>query len=477
MTSPHRVAIVGLGPKGLFALERLLDHAQAGAPMQVDVYEPHPAPGAGPNYDPGQPEYLRMNYTAAQIDMWWPGGGVVPADERWSFVRWSECDPGSYPPRAHVGRYLGSGLALLLRRAPGNVVVSIRPRSVSEVTRSGSGSGWSVCGNEYDAVLIATGHAAGSVFPVDTWLSRERVRPGSRVAVRGFGLTFIDAALALTEGRGGRFEHSRQPLRLRYVPTEDDVVLVPYSRSGRPMLPKPRVRYERLEPIMQTGRERVREHPRDVVSILAETCAAALLAVDGTTATPDLAPAAEIERSLAIGAERARPDLQWAVGESWRGLYPAIVEHLGGDTLPADAWREFRRLAARMERVAFGPSPVNAAKLLALIEAGRVDLSDVRGGSPPGDVDGEIDAVLPGPEIRGELLNALVRAGHVGVAAGRRGISCDASGMCAPGLAVIGRPTEDWVIGNDTLSRTLHPQTDLWARRVVGATRVPQLVA
>ncbi len=475
MTAPHRVAIVGLGPKGLFALERLLDHARAGAPLQVDIYEPHPAPGAGPNYDPGQPEYLRMNYTASQVDMWWPGSGAVPADQRRSFVQWAECDPGSYPPRAHVGRYLGSGLALLLRRAPGNVEVSIRPLRVVEVTPSGSA--WSLGGREYDAVLIATGHAAGSVFPVDTWLSHERVPPGSRVAVRGFALTFIDAALALTEGRGGHFERLVEPLRLRYVPSEDDVVLVPYSRSGRPMLPKPRLRYDGLEPIMEAGRERIGAHPRDVVSIVAETCAAVLLAVDGTTATPDLAPAAEIERSLAIGAGCARPDLQWAVGESWRGLYPAVVEHLGGDTLPAGPWREFRRLAAKMERVAFGPSPVNAAKLLALIEAGRIDLTHVHGGPPHGDVDGEIDAVLPGPEARCEPLSSLVRAGRVQVATGRRGVCTDASGMCAPGLAVIGRPTEDWVIGNDTLSRTLHPQADLWARRVVGATRVPQLMA
>jgi hypothetical protein len=36
-----------------------------------------------------------------------------------------------------------------------------------------------------------------------------------------------------------------------------------------------------------------------------------------------------------------------------------------------------------------------------------------------------------------------------------------------PGLAAIGRPTEDSVIGNDTLSRTLHPLADRWARRVL----------
>ena len=44
----RRVAIVGLGPKGLFALERLLDHARDLPPrtrLEIDVFEPHAAPG------------------------------------------------------------------------------------------------------------------------------------------------------------------------------------------------------------------------------------------------------------------------------------------------------------------------------------------------------------------------------------------------------------------------------------------------
>ena len=34
------------------------------------------------------------------------------------------------------------------------------------------------------------------------------------------------------------------------------------------------------------------------------------------------------------------------------------------------------------------------------------------------------------------------------------------------GLSALGRPTEDVVIGNDTLSRSLHSAADLWAERV-----------
>ena len=249
---------MGLGPKGLFALERLLDHAGHGAGLEVDGYEPHPVPGAGPNYDPRQPQYLRMNFPARQVNMWWPGGGAVPQAERRSFVEWAGSMPDEYPARARVGRYLADGLGRILRSTPETATVNIHPRSVAAVERQPAG--WLVEDRVYDEVLIATGHEPGSVYPVDVWLSPKRVPPGARVAARGFALTFIDAALALTEGRGGRFERLDHPFRLRYLPGGDDVgVIYPWSRTGRPMLPKPSVEPGGAEPIIGG---RARAHPQ-----------------------------------------------------------------------------------------------------------------------------------------------------------------------------------------------------------------------
>ena len=211
-------------------------------------------------------------------------------------------------------------------------------------------------------------------------------------------------------------------------------------------------------------------------------------ACDGRALPAGLTPAAEIERSLAIGAGLHPPDLQWALGHAWRSVYPALVARLGGSAMAADEWVPFRRLAAQMERLAFGPPAINAAKLLALIDAGRVDLTYVAGGritTTAGrasicgddggrDVDVVIDAVLPGPGAAGSpLLATLIEDGHARIAGGQRGVEVTADASCigrdgaaSPGLAAIGRPTEDSVIGNDTLDRTLHPHADRWARRV-----------
>jgi diaminopimelate decarboxylase len=553
---PLRIGIVGLGPKGTFALERLLDHAGRADPaaaIRIDAYEPHPVPGAGPVYDPGQPAHLRMNFAAGQVDMWWPGTTAVPPPDRRSFVDWSEhhrrpCDPATYPPRADVGLYLADGLRALLAHAPPSVAVTIRPARVRAVVRVDGGWVLQTTGGAdfYDEVLIATGHdrspgrpfagprrpppVVPAVFPVERHLSPDRVPPGATVAIRGFALSFIDAALTLTEGRGGTFaprddEKRDRPEKhepdlpatclLRYRPGEDDVrVIFPFSRTGRPMLAKPAAGLVRpgLAGIADRGRRLIGrldapvDLRRDLLPILAATVTDNLraagaappaeqvdgwldAALAGAHAEAD-SPSDELRRSLTGAA-----DLPWALGQAWRDLYPAIVTGLGGDRLTDADWPRFRRLAAELERVSFGPPPINAAKLLALIDAGRVDLTHVRGGRVAGDrrvavlssargdqaVDVVIDAVLPGPGApagRDALLRRLVDDGHVRIAAGRRGIDVGPDGGCrgvdgsaTPGLAAIGRPTEDSVIGNDTLSRTLHPLADRWARGVVERSR------
>jgi diaminopimelate decarboxylase len=96
-------------------------------------------------------------------------------------------------------------------------------------------------------------------------------------------------------------------------------------------------------------------------------------------------------------------------------------------------------------------------------------------------VDVVVDGVLPGPGYlpgQDQLLDGLVADGYARVASGRRGLDVDADGSCrshdgslSVGLSAIGRPTEDAVIGNDTLSRTLHPLSDRWARRIVTRQR------
>jgi len=246
---PLRVAIVGVGPKGLFALERLLDHARrtgSGALLDIDLFEPHPVPGAGPVYDPAQPACLRMNLAATHLDLWGAHSRAVPEEQRRSFLAWRRDlgdDEGppeeAFPSRALVGRYLASGLERMCASPSEGVTITLRRAAVSAIERLGRA--WSVftagdaAPRDYDEVVLALGHvtlpdedATGTwshaaplipaVFPVTRWLSPVNVPPGATIAVRGFALTFLDAAIALTEGRGGVFEAGDHPYRRSMIP-------------------------------------------------------------------------------------------------------------------------------------------------------------------------------------------------------------------------------------------------------------------
>lgn len=503
MNAPTKVVLVGLGPKGLFALERLLDAARRSATaLDVHVLEPHAVPGAGPVYDPGQPRYLRMNFAAENIDLWPPGSGAVPPAVQRSFSQWRTTSQAErYPPRAEVGGYLADGMALLCRHAPDGVTITIHRTRACSIERGRAD--WTVHGDDggqhlCDEVLVAIGHDinAGQVFPVEDWLPR--LPAGGTLAIRGFALTCIDACLAATEGRGGTFASDGDPYRLRYTPGPTSAsAIFPFSRSGRPMLAKPDPQIAsgnpRLPEIAADARTRIhglRGGLAELCTVLGEAVTATLEAAGGTTgdaghwlteASAGRCPrvpgdaGSELEHSLSVGCGQVAPDLQWALGQTWRDVYPALVARLGADGLEVADWPSFRRLSAQMERVAFGPPAINAAKLLALVDAGVVDLTRVACG-PIRDADLALDAVIPGPGVPGTggLLRTLLDDGLARLAPGRRGIEVAPDATCisregrrVSGLAVLGRATEDWVIGNDTLSRDLHPHAGRWAQRVV----------
>ncbi len=130
---------MGCGPKGLYALERLAASSEGlERRISVHVYEPHPTPGAGPVYDPGQPEYLRMNFSADLVDMW-PAREHDPA--RPGFSEWRLGIQGAsdeaYPPRALVGRYLADGFRRVVGGAPEGLEIVHLAERATEVNPSG----------------------------------------------------------------------------------------------------------------------------------------------------------------------------------------------------------------------------------------------------------------------------------------------------------------------------------------------------
>jgi uncharacterized NAD(P)/FAD-binding protein YdhS len=279
------IAIVGVGPWGLCALERVMTLARRDLPHGVDVevhvVEPE-TPGSGV-YDVTQPDYLLLNNPCGQLTLYpfetesyKPGYGVslydwvVARGYRWVGDRCA-IDPAGEPiephhflPRRLMGEYLEWFYRMLLASAPPHVRVLhhrtwavdvVARRNRREEVRLANGTAVLV-----DHVIITTGHTpnqapegsrAISPYPVTSYV--DRIPAGSKVAVSGMGLVAIDVVTALTVGRGGKFVGDRGGLS--YRPSGREPALRLYNRSGLPFTAKPVSGSERVtvyEPLICT---------------------------------------------------------------------------------------------------------------------------------------------------------------------------------------------------------------------------------
>ncbi|MFV8382329.1 FAD/NAD(P)-binding protein [Corynebacterium hindlerae] len=422
-----RIAIVGGGPRGLWAAEELMNLAwQRGLALHVTVFD-----GGGVKaYDPSQPDYWLLNVIAE----------IVESTTLGSFNEWSG-NTETYPPRARVGEFLAESWTRL----------PIPPRCT--ITRVGHEIADSqALTSEFDQVLDVTGHDATWPGALDDALtvyphgSLDSVTPGSTVAIRGTALTFIDAVLDLTIGRGGKFKDGV------YHPSGyEPKQIIPVSRSGRFMNVKPdhspQTDYvvDRFGPAIGAAEStaEITALLQQAAATLTEDCPDNIAAVlAGTDAPAD--GVAELRANIAVAVGERPLDARGAVGVAYRALYPQLVDRISfQDPLPG-----FKELTRILEPVAFGPPSCNALKILALIDAELI--------APPvtGDIPGAdfvIDAVQAPPPY------PPVRTDRDGFLPG------------SDNFAVIGRATELWVLGNDTLSRAYHDVIPRWARRVVAA--------
>ncbi|WP_345379966.1 FAD/NAD(P)-binding protein [Demequina sediminis] len=519
------LVMVGAGPQALRALADL-DHELAQSspdatrvPPRVCVLDPA-TPGPGAVWDPAQGVHLRMNVDAGIVDLTCPS---VPL----TFVEWLAAngalrDPtlDRYPPRATAGRYLAWAWERL-RESPRMALASRRVR-VTDVVRDGDRWSCETVTPEgppdvpvtAPRVLLATGHAGGVGMDHARLADPDRgPAPGADVVVRGAALTAFDVVMDLTAARGGAWiEDAARPSGRRYLPGGREpasVTLV--ARSGEPMLPKPAAVAATLARavIEQTRRWGASATPDDAWwGVLADAAVAAAraagvrlehaalwdvldattgaVAADGRAREGAADPGERWERDVRRAEGDVDADPAWWWGRAWSAGYQDVVRSLERAPRDADTWPRWRARAARLERWAFGPPLETHRRLLALREAGLLGIVPALALIPPGAV--TLDAFTRGPGVlsaprpwdagaEGPMpwapWEGLLRRGDVTVRAGERGVFTAPDGACVgadgrqtPGLYALGRPTEDVVIGHDSLQRALHGDTRRWAARI-----------
>ncbi|MBD1426958.1 FAD/NAD(P)-binding protein [Sphingobacterium arenae] len=250
----NTVAIVGGGPKGLYALNHFINQLKlypTSKYFKILWFNQDKLFGCGPNYDIHQPDYLLINYCIGHVQAFHPD--YRDYENQKSFVDWltavktidTPVAPTDFASRALVGRYLQWVATETTRNLPTNVQLELISQPVTTITyqdikvmvETQTGA-W-----EVDSLLLATGHCyqnsplvhhpeipaahyIRAAYPVSQFAA---IPPQEHVGVVGLGLTFIDIALALTEGRGGVFSHGQ------YKPTGKEPVIYPFSRTSLPI--------------------------------------------------------------------------------------------------------------------------------------------------------------------------------------------------------------------------------------------------
>ncbi len=477
LNTTARIAIVGMGPRGLGALEALTERCGSmAAGLQIDIFDPAPHPGAGPNFNPAEPHYCLLNIPHRDLAIQPPKDTSIG-----SFAQWQEGQPDAdaFPPRAELGRYLEARLADLLRlgNVGGQPVIQFLKNPVQRITRDGTG--WrlesaSTDHGVYDEVLLTLGqppvhpdeqyaqwqkHAATTkadlmpAYPARHFRDAAAAWQGKRVAIRGLGLSTFDVLRGLTIGQGGVFE------RGNYHPSgREPERILPFSLNGQPPFPKPQT--EALDATFsptpaetatfeQAATEAVASDPKTATALLSEALVVAVARIvaaqdipsdavhkwlarewDAPGSQEHAAPLDTLKQGIDMARGAVPPSIGYALGQVWRKWQdPWRNAFNPGHASPATA-RRLIGFDEGLKRYSYGPPLASAEELRALVDAGVVDLScasdpDISA-IPEGwrletvgrsvEVSVMIDAVLPTPNLEhlaDPLLSDLIERGQL----------------------------------------------------------------
>ncbi|MFC7449864.1 FAD/NAD(P)-binding protein [Rhodococcus daqingensis] len=282
-TEKLKLAIVGLGPRGLSVAERLCANAESllphGRELVIYLVDPHVLEG-GQVWRSTQDRVLLMNTVACQVTMFvdntvdcdgpvktgpslheWArsialiGSPKVPEAVRAEAVM---LGPDDYPSRAFYGSYLQWTRRRIIRTAPPGVSFTLLEATAVDVRDTPAGLQEVVLNTgetigDLQAVVLALGHMPHHLGEAEAALSRfadrhglryiapsnpadvplDAIPAGASVILRGMGLNFFDYMALLTIGRGGTFAREFDGT-LTYRPSGREPRLVAGSRRGVP---------------------------------------------------------------------------------------------------------------------------------------------------------------------------------------------------------------------------------------------------
>ncbi|WP_312139104.1 FAD/NAD(P)-binding protein [Sphingobacterium sp.] len=264
------IAIVGAGPKGFYALdtfvklgrEKINNTLLGNRKIQIHWFNKDNHFGTGPNFHTDLPDYFLVNRYIADITCWEEDSKNGNPNQQ-SLIQWlqkhsiSAKEPAwdHLCTRELLGYYfIDAVIAVIKEKHPSIEIHLVRERicdlDIVEDKSILTGAAGEIP-FQYDSVILATGHSYESTSfshlkqdPEASYTIIDEVYPVERlseiparadVAIYGTGLTFLDAMLELTEGRGGIFYKKED--EYHYLSSGHEPIMYPFSRRNLPNMP------------------------------------------------------------------------------------------------------------------------------------------------------------------------------------------------------------------------------------------------
>ena len=419
-----RVAIVGLGPRGLAAIEALVVLVTGkDVTLHIDGFDTNSWPGAGPNFQPNQTEHCILNIPIREVD-------IPPAEKLGlalgGFEEWAidNEDSDTFPTRAKLGAYLAKRFDDNVGALPENVHFQANTCSVKRLSfleEKVQVHADATTYGPFDEVLLAMGqpetkpddqlagwiaHAETSsaevvsAYPDRVLLERAKNWAGKTVAIRGLGLSTMDVLRIMTNGLGGTFYDGV------YVPSGNEPArILPFSLNGQPPVPKPLnkvldAQFDLLEPekaafsdALEFALTQPADHAllticealeRPAIRVLnsadnpvdqAEIQAWLRVERDDPGSQETRVPLVALRENIAIASADAPPDIGYTIGQLWRKIQDVLRQKFNTTKVMRETAMAVIGFDEGLKRYSYGPPLRSAQELLMLVEAGVVSLT------------------------------------------------------------------------------------------------------
>ncbi|WP_047546436.1 FAD/NAD(P)-binding protein [Psychroserpens sp. Hel_I_66] len=269
------LAIIGIGPRGLYALENLIFNlATSKKELNIIIFESSSTPGAGTVWDTKQPDSNWINITERalkdlngrpEIEYLGVRFPSFPSYHKWSHFEQSPSQPDTFPPRHKIGTYLNerfNSIVKILRTQDYFTFItskvneiSFKNRQLNLLTKPKN--------IKVDYVLLTIGHQPtkrskqliswhkheeknedfivfDNAYPVSKFDDIKN-QTHLNIGMRGFGLAMIDVMRALVINNFGNFKIlDTSTFKSKYEQKKQQhLKLIPFSLDGLPLVPKP----------------------------------------------------------------------------------------------------------------------------------------------------------------------------------------------------------------------------------------------